>query len=365
MTWFRYFILSLCCLLLISCSKKPDNKVNILVPIPLTGEAASYGKIIREGIEIGLQELADDPVRDKINIIYRDSKLSISEIVNIFHQETMRKSISVIMPASTGECMALAPLCNKNKIVLLPPLADGDELTKGNDYVFRVSPASSFQGKALADVVTKDGHKKTAIIYLQDAWGTGLNKAFGRTYTAGGGELSVSEGIQPGQKDFRTVLSHVENSGAEALVMFIHPAETGALLKQIREMNIKLALYGGDTFSNKTIYKEYADLAQGVVFTLPANPENDAYKNFSKRYKELFGTAADINAAASRDALLLIVNAIKQGCSSGEQIHSFFTSSKNYFSGAAGVIEWDSDHNVISKEYDVYVVSGKTYEKKK
>ncbi|OGV61338.1 MAG: hypothetical protein A2498_01085 [Lentisphaerae bacterium RIFOXYC12_FULL_60_16] len=346
---------------LVSCAKKPTT-VNILVAAPFTGAAASYGKVVREGVDIALSEIANDPVGRRINVIYRDSQLSLKEIVNIFHQEVAKQRISVIMPVSTAESLVLAPLCNEKQIVLLPPLADGDQLSSAGPFVYRVSPTSSFQGGELAKAVSAAGHKSVAVLYLNDAWGKGLSDAFSKALASNGGKVVAAEAIAPDQTDLRVALSKVKTANPDSLVILLHPAETIPALRQIRELGIKAALYGGDNFSNKAIYEEAADLAQGVVFALPAKPDNATFQHFAKMYKVAHAAEADINAAAARDAMMLVVEAVRRGATDGPAIKAYFDAKNDAFDGATGPIRWDGNGDVVSKRYALYIVKGGTYE---
>lgn len=346
----------------VSCDRN-NSKINILVAAPFTGEAASYGKVLKEGVEIALSELEGDPVKGRLNVIYRDSKLSLKEIVNILHQEMAINPISVVMPVSTSEALTLAPICNKNKVLLLPPLADGDQLTEAGPYVYRISPASSFQGKELARAISDGGHTKAAVLYLNDAWGKGLAEAFKNSFKDMKGQVVAMEACNPGQTNLRVQLEKIRVVNPDALVIIIHPAETIPALKQIRELGIKAQLYGGDTFSNKTIYKEASDLAQGVIFALPSQPDNDVFRSFSSLYKSRYGTDADINAAAARDAIMLIAEAVRSGAINGETIRKKFEDLTAGYNGATGFIKWDENGDVISKDYGLYVVDGNSYKK--
>jgi branched-chain amino acid transport system substrate-binding protein len=348
-------------LFLFSCTKK-DSKINILVPAPFSGDAASYGKVMKEGIEIALSELEGDPVKQKINVIYQDSKLSTKEIVNILQQELALHPISVVMPVSTGEAMALAPICNKNQVVLLPPLADGDQLSEARPYFFRISPASSFQGRVLADKMRENGILKAAVLYLNDAWGKGLSLKFKEYFMEKNGNIVAMESCNPGQMDLRTQLQKIKAVQPEALLIILHPTETIPALKQIRELGIKARLYGGDTFSNKTVYAEAAELAQGVIFALPAQPENVIFNKFSAAYKARYRADADINAAAARDAIMIVVEAVRKGATTGDAIKVSLDGMTNGLNGATGLIKWDKNGNVISKKYQLYIVKGDSYE---
>lgn len=337
------------------------GKVNVLVAAPFTGEAASYGKLVKEGIEIALDELGNDPVKAKINIIYRDSKLSLQEIANIFNQELSLHPLAVVMPVSTSEALALAPLCDRNKVVLLPPLADGDQLSGISAYFFRISPASSFQGRELARAVIHAGHKQPAILYLNDAWGEGLSSEFRTSFDSTGRRVVAMESCNPGQNDVRAQLVKIKDAKPDAIIILVHPAETIPALRQIRELGLKVQMYGGDTFSNKAIYKEAAELAQGVIFALPTTPDNEIFTKFSSLYKAKYGTEADINAAAARDAMILISEAVRSGAKDGQSIAAFFASMKNGFNGVTGVVLWNSHGDVISKSYSLYIIKGDSY----
>jgi branched-chain amino acid transport system substrate-binding protein len=349
----------------VACTKRNDNssKVNILVPAPFTGDAASYGKVVKEGVEIALSELEGDPVKQKLNVIYQDSKLSTKEIVNIFQQQMALHPLSVVMPVSTGEAMALAPLCNKNKVVLLPPLADGDKLTTARPYFFRISPASSFQGKVLADAIKNAGITKVAVLYLNDAWGQGLSTKFKDYFSELKGSVVAAESCDPNQTNMRTQLQKIKIAKPEAILILLHPTETIPALKQIRELGITAKLYGGDNFSNKAIYTEVSELAQGVVFALPAKPDNVEFRKFNKLYKDRYGTEADINAAASRDAIMLIAEAVKKGASDGISLKNLFDNLTEGYNGATGTIKWDRDGNIVSKKYELFIVKDDMYSK--
>jgi len=347
--------------LLVSCGKKPVSSVNVLVPVPFTGDAASYGKVVKEGIEIGLDELQNDPVRKKLNVIYRDSRLSLKEIVNIFQQEVAQQPVAVVMPVSTGESMVLAPLCNQQKVLLLPPLADGDELTKARPFFYRVSPASSYQGTILAKAIRQQGHDKAAVLYLNDAWGQGLVITIKREFEAAGGRITTTESVSPGELDLRVQLARIKESDPSALVILLHPAETVPALRQIREIGLKAKLYGGDTFSNKAIYSEASDLAQGVIFALPSQPDNQIFKRFREEYETKYHAEADINAAAARDAIMIVAQAVREGAIDGDSIRHTLAQWPSGFEGATGLIKWDADGNVVSKSYTLYTIEGNTY----
>jgi len=340
-----------------------SQKVNVLVSLPLTGDAAAYAKLLKDGIEVGLDQM-DKETRDKINVIYQDDKLSSKEAVNVLQQEMARRKLSVAMTTSTEFAMTIGGICNTNKIVLLPPIADGNQITKDKEYVFLITPTSVFQGIVLAEKIKESSYMKVAVLHLNDSWGKELATEFQKKFVDLGGEVVATESCESGQTDMRSTLLRIKNREPDAILLILHPTETVPALKQIRELGITAALFGGDTFSNKDLYKdEVIDLVQGVRFTLPTQPDNKIFEEFKMQFAAKYGYNPDINATAARDAIMLVAKAVEDGATDGTSIRDKFNSYTDGIESATGLIQWDENRNVVSKEYSLYIISGKEYQK--
>ena len=350
----------LCVVWFIGCNNKHE-KVNVLVSLPFTGDGATYANLLKDGLEIGLDEL-DKETRSKINVVYQDDKLSSKEAVSILHQEMVKRKLSVAMTISTELAMTIGGICNDNKIVLLPPIADGNQITKNKKYVYLITPTSAYQGIALAEKITGCNYSKVAILHLNDSWGNELSMEFQNKFTELGGEVIAKETCEAGQTDLRSILLKIKNKKPEVILLILHPTEMIPTLKQIKELKITAAIFGGDTFSNKDLYKnEVIDLVQGVRFTLPTQPDNAIFENFKKLFVAKYGYTPDINAAAARDAIILVAKAVRDGGIDGTSIKDIFNSYTDGVEGATGLIKWDNNRNVVSKEYSLYIISGNEY----
>ena len=143
-------------------------------------------------------------------------------------------------------------------------------------------------------------------------------------------------------------------------MLFLHPNEIIHAIRQIRELNLEYTLYGGDTFSVDSIYKEIPKLAEGIVFTLPANPDSPEFQAFAKAYQERFSERPDINAAVGYDAVKLLAMVAAEAQSSGVTIQGKMASVKAY-KGASGEITFNANGDVISKKYDVMIIRDGKY----
>jgi branched-chain amino acid transport system substrate-binding protein len=346
---------------LLRTSPNTENApVVIVATIPLTGDAASYGEVQKRGYELALERVNDLPGKPLLKILYRDTQLNPKEAVNALQQSLLLDKPQVVFSISTAEVMAQAPIANANKIVLLSPLASGDDISHAGPYVFRVSPSDSFQGKVMAENVVKLGVRSFGVLYVNSAWGVGLSTTFRQSLEQDGGKVLAAEGADPTQTDFRTALEKLRATAPEGIFLILNPGGVVVALRQIKELGIQAKLFGADTLSDQSIYKTAANDAQGVIFSLPATPSSRAFKDFSALYENRFKAPADINAAAAYDAVGLVANAARGGATTGEQIKAYFDSQKPY-EGASGMIVWDKNHDVTSKTYQLYQVQGDSY----
>ncbi|MEK9138517.1 MAG: ABC transporter substrate-binding protein, partial [Bacteroidota bacterium] len=152
--------------------------VTTVATIPLTGVAASYGEIQKRGMTLALQRVKGDAKQELLRVLYKDSQLSPREAVNALQQSIAYEKVQVVFSISTAEVLAQAPICNENKIVLLSPLASGDDITLAGPFVFRVSPSDSFQGRAIGQKIVSLKLKRIAVLSVNDSFGVELAKQF-------------------------------------------------------------------------------------------------------------------------------------------------------------------------------------------
>jgi branched-chain amino acid transport system substrate-binding protein len=340
--------------------KAGDLPVVITATIPLTGDAASYGEIQKRGYELALEKANDQPGKPLLKIVYRDSQLNPKEAVNALQQSLLLDKPQVVFSISTAEVMAEAPIANTNKFVLLSPLASGDDISDAGPYVYRVSPSDSFQGKVMAENVIKLGVRTFGVLYVNSAWGVGLSTAFRKSLEQNGGKVLATETGDPTQVDFRTALEKLRAAKPEGIFLILNPGGVVAALRQIKELGIQARIFGADTLSDQSIYSASKNEAQGVIFSLPAKPDSQAFKEFDAAYQQRFKAPADINAAAAYDSVMLVARAARAGATTGEQIKTYFETQRPY-EGASGMTVWDKNGDVTSKKYALYRVEGDTY----
>lgn len=142
-------VVSLCSLGFFSCQE--DDTIKIGVILPLTGPASEIGNNILDGITIA-SEYYDSTSSKKIKLIVEDSKLDAKQAISSANKlVTIDKVDAIIGLASSTEALAVAPICEKNKVVMISSTASTPLLSDAGDYIFRIYPSDVYDSKVLAD----------------------------------------------------------------------------------------------------------------------------------------------------------------------------------------------------------------------
>lgn len=325
----------------VGCSKKSEPKeIKIGAILPLTGDIASYGVRVKAGAEIALEELQSKGL-PTISIEFQDDENKSNNAVGIMKTFcSIKKYPVVIGAAGSSVSMAIAPIANQYKVVQISPLSSSEELSvKGGDYFFRVCPVDDQQAKILASWVAEKSYDKVAVIYTDNAWGTGLAEAFRKYYKPVNGQISLFEGTKEGEVDFRTILAKVQAEGCKAIISPTYPKEGGVLIRQAKELGLVCDMYGADNWGAPEFVQIAGSAANGCLFVAQYSYDGLEFQNLNLKFKAKTGKDADVFVAYGYDAVYAIAYATKDvKLWTGPDIRDRLLSIK--FQGASGLIEF-------------------------
>lgn len=346
-------------------SSPPKEPVKIGYALPLSGGAVTYTEVQKKAVELALSEInAGGGIRGRqLDMLYEESKLNPSVAVTAMKKLIDVDKVPVVFGFSSGEVLAMAPTAERSQTVIIAPLASTAEISKAGSFVFRISPSDALQGEVLGEVIYKDNLARAAVLFVNNDWGAGLKEGFSKKFQSLGGSVVAAEGSNPGDRDFRTQLVKLRESGADNLVLLLHPQELVHAIRQLRELGVKLPVYGGDTFSADLIYQTISTLLEGVVFTLPAKPSSAAFQKFAAKYEVNYGVKPDVNAAACYDAVKLVATVMNEVGTASTDIRTALAKTSN-FKGASGDITFDENGDIVSKVFDVLVIRDGRYQKR-
>ncbi len=334
------------------CAKKEEKEIKIGAVLPLTGSAAVWGENSKMGLEIALEEAnaAGGVKGKKVNLIIEDSQSDPAKAVSALQKLISTDNVPVVIgDIASSSVLAMAPIAEKAKVVLLSPGASNPDISKAGEFIFRNWQSDALEGEIDAKFVFENlGHKNVAVLYVNNAYGTGLKTVFEDSFQKSGGKILASESFEQGATDMRSQLNKIRNLKLDAIYMPGYPPEMALLLRQAKEMGIKIPFLSVQAFDDLKILQTAKDAAEGVIFSVPKppDPSNPVVKNFIDKYKQKFSRDPGVTSDTGYDALKIIVWAMNQGGTSAEEVRRQLLMLKD-FPGAAGLTTFDKNGDVI------------------
>lgn len=346
-----------------SCNNTNNSSINVGVLAPLTGDGANYGRSTKEGIDLAIEEINNEKFLDKpLKVIYEDDKINAADGVNAINKLINVDKVPLIIgPFGSSVTLAVAPIANNNKVVILGASATADNIKDAGDYVFRITPPNSKQGSDVATFcISKLQAKRAAIIYQNNDYGTTLKTAFENKFKELGGEITISDGVDLGIKDLKTQVLKIKDSKPDVIFFPLHVAEAALLLKQSKELGLNAKFISCDGAMVEDLLKGAGDAAEGTYYTslaLGYGVSDDSINKFNENFKKKYNKEPDVYAAYYYDATKIAANAIKNGGYNADGIKNYLysLSGDKSYKGISGITGFDNNGEV-SKSFSVYEV---------
>lgn len=238
--------------------------IKIGVPLPLTGEAATYGVDIKNVLEFVNAKLG----KNRYQFLFEDDRCSgaaaatiVQKLVNVDHVA------AVFGFGCSGAMLSAAPLLERAKIPTITMSASAAAISKAGDYIFRTFPSDAAATSVLADYV-RAHFKKPGLISEQTEYSQGIADGLEEALSS-----LVREDFVSGTPDLRAQLLRMRQAGVDAVIM--NPqAEPGAvrLYQQIRELGWEVPVLGIYFPGSPAFLNVVGKTADGIIFSnLPAS----------------------------------------------------------------------------------------------
>lgn len=337
---------------------KAKEDVTVGAVLPLTGPVASYGQNAKSGIDLALDEInASSPFN--IRVLYEDDAGEVETAVSAAQKLISTNHVPLIIgEAASGLSLALAPIANKQQVVLFTPISSAAELTQqGGDFFFRVCPSDAFQARDLASWLVEKNLKTASVLVINNGWGTSLKDEFLSSYQGLGGKIATVQTCNEGDRDFRSHLGKLTQAKPDAIVAFTYGKEGGPFLRQARELGIKTPFFGGDVWGSPELVESAGEAAEGVFFTFPKSPSGQRFDEFAAKYRQRYQKEPDIYSSYSYDLVYIVSNALKSGARTGPQLRDYLRRMEGY-EGVTGLTQFDEHGDVTTKRFSRQTIQG-------
>ena len=272
--------------------------------LSMTGSYSTFGIPINNAAQLAVERLAEAgwKVGDcaKLEYVVRDDQTQPSVGVDAARRLVDLDGVSAIVgPISSGVTGPILSSVTVEKNVLMIPAASSSptftEMArqgKLNGLFFRVQPSDALQAVAAAKAAIEAGHKKMAVVNLNNDWGNNLSKQFIATYKALGGTITGQVTYNAEQPSYRAEVNKSMDGAPDSLYL------AASVIDGSKIMRDWLALGGPQKFvfplglnDQKFIDQIGEQYLKDALFMTPGSPSPNSATIYREVYEKRWNSS--------------------------------------------------------------------------
>jgi branched-chain amino acid transport system substrate-binding protein len=322
---------------------------------PLTGPIAHIGKDGENGARLAIEDanakgyvIGGDKV--KFELMGEDDQADPRQATLVAQRLADAGVKGVVGHVTSGASIPASRVYDNVGIPVITPSSTNPKLTQqGYKVTFRVIANDNQQGGSLAAfAVGKLGAKRIAIIDDRTAYGQGLADVFDAAAKKQGATIVAREFTSDKATDFMAILTKVKGANPDAVFYGGMDAQSGPMLRQMKQLGIGAKFLGGDGSCTGDMIKLAGDAMSSNVYCSQAGLPMDRMPggtNFNTRYKARFNTDVQLYAPYSYDAATALIEAMRKA-NSVEPSKYLAALQGLTFKGVTGTIAFDAKGDI-------------------
>jgi branched-chain amino acid transport system substrate-binding protein len=338
--------------------QRPADELRVGIIAALSGDLANLGEEAKNSTLLALNQInSEGGIKGQpVKVYIEDGKCSGKDAVSAANKLIEIDAVGAIFGGTcSGETLAVAPITEKNKVILFTSWALAPKVTYGNNFVFRNAPSDVGGANALAELAYKNGVRKMGIITESTDYNLGFEEVFSKKFKGLGGEVLISENFLTDNKDIKSIVSKNLSFPTDAILVNANGTNAGIVSKVIHDLNNKRPLYGSIFFADVNVLKNFGQYMEGGYTSEPANldEKNPKVASFISAYEKEFKTKPQYLfwAAASYDAVKIYFDAVEEVGSDSNKIREYLYNNKN-LDGVLGNYGFDENGDVVGIRFD-------------
>jgi branched-chain amino acid transport system substrate-binding protein len=286
------------------------------IPMALTGPYAFVGVPVRNGVVLGLEEMAAQHGL-KLKTIVEDDASEKGQAITLANRMAARDRVLIMVgPTSSIEGTAAAPVANDQKMPMLTS-AVSEDVTKAGPWSFKATASPSVIMRALAEYTLAKLKPKSAImVYARDNDGFIAQKNAVRDgLKAGGVNILSEESVASADSDFTALATKLVAAKPDVVYLSIGAEAGASLIIQAKQAGLPetTRFIAPPGFASTQLIKVGGKAVEGVIFVADYFNGNPSPLNqkFAEAYEKKYGGKPDNWAAVGYTMGIIAGTAIK------------------------------------------------------
>jgi branched-chain amino acid transport system substrate-binding protein len=223
-----------------------------------------------------------------------------------------RYDIQAVLTSYFTVGLAIAPICEQQKIFMLDGGSVSDNLVGKFDYLFHNRSPASVAALAALTIPKQMKFKRMAELAFATDDGQSLQRAADADWKASGGTVVAAETTVSTASNIDTQIAKLRGGDPEFLALWEFSPGPGLALKRAREFGFKAPIIGVE-FTDE-IAKIAGSHAEGYLYAsdyFDPDAKDDWPRRFAAAYRAKYGAAPEVYAANYYEGIYIIAAAIR------------------------------------------------------
>jgi branched-chain amino acid transport system substrate-binding protein len=340
-----------------------DAPIKIGALLSVTGPAAFLGAPEARTLELAVAEInAKGGLGGrKLQLVVKDTAGSPEKAVSFAKQLLDEEQVfAIIGPATSGETMAVKPIAEEAKALLVSCAAAEQIVNPVGRWTFKTAQKDRDAIVKVFEQMKRMKIARIGVLSSNTGFGKAGKEAIERLAPEHGIQVAVSEVYDKAATDLTAEVTKVKAAGVQALLNWsIEPAQA-IVLKNARQIGLGVPVFQSHGFGNIQYVKAAGAAADGVIFpgsrllVAEALPEADPQRAVLLAYKRAYEARWQEDASAfggyAHDALALLARAIGAAGPDPEKARAALEGTRG-FVGVSGTFNLSpTDHNGLGAD---------------
>ena len=362
-------------LLCLASTAYAQEEIKIGAIVTLSGAGAAWGQGMLYAAELAADDvnakggLEIDGKKHKVKVIAYDDKYQANEAVTAANRLVFEDKVKYIIgPVGSAAALAVAPITEKNKVVMMTLGFTPKAITSEKPFSFRPNLTTGETSQPQIDWIVKaKGIKKVGALFPNDETGQQIAVDLEKAYSKAGAQLSAKEFFERERVDMVPLLTRLMARGVDAIELDGNaPGTAGLIVKQARELGFKgFIIRSGGPSTPEIVSVAGVAASEGMLVNTPINAANESVQKYADRYQEKYNKKMNGFSPAFYDGTHMLFQAMmKAGTTSDSEKVRVALESITSYKGILGELNWTgktvygSNHQLNSPFYIATVKNG-------
>jgi len=362
-------------LLCIASTAFAQDELKIGAIVTLSGAGAAWGQAMLYAAELAADDVNAKGGLDvagkkyKVKIISYDDKYQAGEAVTAANRLVYEDKVQYIIgPVGSAAALAVGPIIEKNKVVMLTLGFTDKALTADKPFSFRPNLTTMETSQPQINWIVKAKNiKKVGGLFPNDETGQQIAQDLEKAYGKAGAQLNAKEFFERERVDMVPLLTRLMAKGVDAIELDGNaPSTAGLIVKQAYELGFKgFIIRSGGPATPEIVNVAGSAATNGMLVNTSIDPANAAVKTYADRYNAKYKKRMNGFSPAFYDGTHMLFQAMSaaETTTDTNKVRIALENIKD-FKGILGVLNWTgkavygSNHQLSSPFYIARVQDG-------